>query len=60
VKDAEAFDVVILDYSGLTIKGNGIITPRMPFDRSYSRPVVTVGGAGALACSSLSLKTGYL
>jgi len=59
-KDAKAFDVVIMDYSGLTIKGNTIITPRMPFGRGYSRPVLTIGAAGALMSDSVGLKTGYL
>ncbi len=59
-KDADGFDVVIMDYSGLTIKGNAIITPRVPFDRTYTRPVMTIGAAGALVCDSLGLKTGYL
>ena len=60
VKDGDGFDVVIVDYSGLTIKGNAIVTPRMPFGRDYSRPVLTIGAAGALVCDSLGLKTGYL
>ncbi len=59
-KDAEGFDVVIVDYSGLTIKGNAIVTPRIPFGRGYSSPVLTIGAAGALVCDSLGLKTGYL
>lgn len=59
-KDAEGFDVVIVDYSELTIKGNAIVTPRMPFGRGYSRPILTIGAAGALVCDSLGLKTGYL
>lgn len=60
VKDAEGFDVVVMDYGGLTIKGNAIVTPRMALDRYYSRPVMTIGAAGALACDMLGLKTGYL
>jgi hypothetical protein len=59
-KDAEGYDVVIVDYSGLTIKGNAIITPRVPFGREYSRPVLTIGAAGALVCDMHGLKTGYL
>jgi len=59
-KDAEDFDVVILDYSGLTVKGNAIIMPELPFSRKYSRPTVTVGATGALVSDSLNLKTGYL
>lgn len=60
VKDAEGFEVVVVDYSGLTIKGNAIMTPRIPFGRGYSRPVLTIGAAGALVSDSLELKTGYL
>jgi hypothetical protein len=59
-KDGDGFDVVIVDYSGLTIKGNAIITPRVAFGRGYSRPILTIGAAGALVCDNLGLKTGYL
>ncbi len=60
VKDAEGFDVVVLDYGELIIKGNAIVTPRVPFGRGYSRPVLTIGASGALVSDSLGLKTGYL
>jgi hypothetical protein len=60
VQDAKDYDVTIADYSGLTIKGNTILTPRMPFGVLYSRPVLTIGAAGALVSGSLGLKTGYL
>jgi len=59
-KDAEGFDVVVLDYGELIIKGNAIVSPRVVFGREYSRPVLTIGAAGALVCDSLGLKTGYL
>lgn len=59
-KDAEGYDVVILDYSGLVIKDNAILFPAPPFGDSYSRPTVTVGATGALVCGGLRLKTGYL
>ncbi len=59
-KDGRDYDVVVIDYSGLTIKENTIITPRIPFHRMYSRPVLTIGAAGALVSDSLGLKTGYL
>jgi len=60
VKDAEGSDVVVLDYGELIIKGNAIVSPRVLFGREYSRPVLTIGAAGALVCDSLGLKTGYL
>jgi hypothetical protein len=60
VKDAEGFDVVVLDYGELIIKGNAIVSPRVVFGREHSRPVLTIGAAGALVCDSLGLKTGYL
>ncbi len=60
VKDADGFDVAILDYGELIIKGNAIVSPRVVFGREYSRPVLTIGAAGALVCDSLGLKTGYL
>ena len=53
-------DVAIIDYSGLTIKDNAIVLPRIPFKSDYSRPIMTLGAAGALVCDSLNLKTGYL
>jgi hypothetical protein len=60
VKDAEGYDVVVLDYGELIIKGNAIVSPRVVFGREYSRPVLMIGAAGALVCDSLGLKTGYL
>ncbi len=53
-------DVAIIDYSGLVIKGHAIMSPRIPFKSDYSRPIMTVGAAGALVCDRLKLKTGYL
>ena len=52
---AENFDVIILDYDG-----EGFKAPRPQLSSEYVRPTVTVGVAGALICSNLSLKTGYL
>lgn len=59
VKDAEGFDVIILDYGGLSVEDSTIPVPRVPFDRSYTRPTVTMSAVGALACDQLGLKTGY-
>ena len=59
-KDAEEFDVVILDYDELKVVNNRIQLPRVPFDRQYTRPIVTIGATGALICGRLGLKTGYL
>ncbi len=59
VKDAEGFDVVVLDYDGLSVEDNVTRMPRVPFDRSYTRPTVTMSAVGALACDQLGLKTGY-
>lgn len=58
-KDAEDFDVVILDYGGVSVEDSTIRVPRVPFDRSYTRPTVTMSAVGALACDQLGLKTGY-
>ena len=58
-KDAESFDVMILDYGRLVVESDRIMTPRIPFDRDYSRPVITVGDMGASACGKLGLKTSH-
>lgn len=52
---ASNFDVSILDYDINCFKA-----PRPVITKSFSRPIVTVGVAGALMCSSWNLKTGYL
>jgi hypothetical protein len=53
--DTQGFDVTLLDYDG-----DGFKAPRPRISAAFSRPIVTVGVAGALICSSLNLKTGYL
>lgn len=53
--DAEGFDVTILDYDG-----DGFKAPRPRIPRSFARPVITMGVAGAFICGSLNLKTDYL
>ncbi len=58
-KDANDFDVVILDYDGLRVEDNAIRLPRVPFDRSYTRPTVTLSSLGGIACDLLGLKMGY-
>jgi len=58
-KDAEGFDVIILDYGGLSVEDSAIRVPRVPFDRSYTRPTMTLSAVGALACDQLGLKMGY-
>ncbi len=52
---ADGFDVVVMDYDGDLFKTH---FPQLP--RSYARATVTVGVPGALICSGLRLKTGYL
>jgi hypothetical protein len=54
-KQADGFDVVILDYDG-----DGFGSPRPPLPRSYARPTITVGVTGAQIGGNLGLKTGYL
>ena len=54
-EQAKGFDVIILDYDG-----EGFKAPRPKLSSEYTRPTVTVGVAGALICSGMSLKTGYL
>lgn len=54
-KQAEGFDVVILDYDG-----DGFKSPRPNLSKSYSRATVTVGVVGAFICGSRGLKSGYL
>ena len=49
------FDVVILDYDGRELRA-----PLPKISRQYSRATITVGVPGAMLCSRLSLKTGYL
>lgn len=51
----DGFDVTILDYDG-----DGFKSPRPNISRNFSRPMFTVGVAGALMCSRWRLKTGYL
>lgn len=51
----DGFDVAILDYDG-----DGFEAPRPRISPNFPRPLVTVGVAGALICSSSRLKTGYL
>ena len=70
-KDAEGFDVTILDYDGDGFKApramvvprfadDGPGNPRSSVGPSFSRPLITVGVAGGLMCSQWGLKTGYL
>jgi hypothetical protein len=51
----DGFDVTILDYDG-----DGFKAPRLRISTNFSRPVITVGVAGALMSSRWNLKTGYL
>lgn len=51
----DGFDVTILDYDG-----NGLNAPRATLSRQFSRPVITMGVAGALMGAEWGLKTGYL
>lgn len=51
----DGFDVTILDYDG-----DGFKSPRPNISRNFSRPMFTVGVAGALMSSRWNLKTGYL
>ncbi|MFC1607551.1 hypothetical protein ACFL47_06225 [Candidatus Latescibacterota bacterium] len=53
-KQADGFDVVVIDYDGEGFK------PRLKLPDSYSRATVTVGVPGALLCGALDLKTGYM
>jgi hypothetical protein len=59
-KEAAACDVALLDYDELKIVTNHIQMPPIPFDSSYSRPMMTLGATGAMVCQRLRLKTGYL
>ncbi len=59
-KEAEGYDVVLLDYDELRIANNAIQMPRIPFTAKCSRPIMTLGATGALVCERLRLKTGYL
>lgn len=54
-KDAEGFDVTILDYDG-----DGFKAPRPMISPEFSRPLITVGVPGGLMCDRWGLKTGYL
>ena len=54
-KQADGFDVVILDYDGA-----GFGSPRPPLPRSYTRSTITVGVTGAQIGGNMGLKTGYL
>ena len=51
----DGFDVTILDYDG-----DGFKSPRPNISRNFSRPMFTVGVAGALMSFRWNLKTGYL
>lgn len=51
----DGFDVTILDYDG-----DGFKAPRLRISTNFSRPVITVGVAGALMSGRWNLKTGYL
>ncbi len=68
-KDAEGFDVTILDYDGDGFQApRPVIQPRFPEDESrnprspddrwFTRPLITVGVVGGLI-SDCGLKTGY-
>lgn len=59
-KEAEGYDVVLLDYDELKIVNNAIQMPRIPFTAKCARPIMTLGATGALVCERLRLKTGYL
>jgi hypothetical protein len=48
-------DVVLLDYDG-----DGFKAPHPALPQGYSRPTVTIGVAGAMICSQLGLKSGYM
>ena len=52
--DAEGFDVTLLDWDW-----NAFEEPGPKISESFSRPVVTLGTAGALMCRSWHLKTAY-
>jgi hypothetical protein len=54
-KDAEGFDVTILDYDG-----DGFKAPRPNISLGFSKPLLTVGVPGGLMCSGWRLKLGYL
>jgi hypothetical protein len=54
-KDAEGFDVAILDYDG-----DGFKAPRPMVSAGFSKPLITLGVAGGLMCDRWGLKTGYL
>jgi hypothetical protein len=54
-EQAEYFDVVILDYDG-----DGFKAPRPKLSPEYTRPTMTIGVAGSVICSNMSLKTEYL
>jgi hypothetical protein len=54
-KDAEGYDVTILDYDG-----DGFKAPHPRISPGFSKPLVTVGVAGGLMCDRCGLKTGYL
>jgi len=52
--EAGKADVLLLDYDG-----DGFKAPRPKLPKSFDRPTVTIGVAGALWSSSRGLKTGY-
>ncbi len=59
-KQAEGYDVVILDYGELKIVKDRIQMPKNMVGRQFSRPTVTIGATGAMVSGRLGLKTGYL
>jgi hypothetical protein len=52
--DAENFDVTLLDWDW-----NAFEEPGPEISETFSRPVVTLGVAGALMCRNWRLKTAY-
>jgi hypothetical protein len=59
-EEAGRYDVAILDYDEVKVVNNHIEMPPIGFDRSYARPLMTLGATGALVCDRMRLKTGYL
>lgn len=51
----EGFDVTILDYDG-----DGFGAPRVSVSPGFSRPIITMGVAGAMMGGQWGLKTDYL
>jgi hypothetical protein len=59
-RQAEGYDVVILDYGELKVVNNHIQFPKNLVTSRFSRPTVTIGATGALVSDRLGLRTGYL